>query len=173
MLTEQEINEAHAARWAEATTKYGSKFDVPRQVVSELGEQLRLAWCSFYEARNGGDESRPRRDKTKRMTEFLKANVGKQITAEELAEATQASNGTAYAFISDHRSAFRKDGRGRYTILDVGAERAAARTAPVAPVVHAAASDALAAATNDIAIATAAVARMAGESAPIRTVGKA
>lgn len=172
-VTEQDINREHAERWQAASAKYGSKFLVPRAVIAEMGEATRLAWVAFVEARNGGGEDRPRRDKTPKMQSFVQANVGRTITVGELAEAADASVGTAYAFINDHRTTFRKDGRGQYLILDTAAERAAARAAASRATTPAAAPDSAAAAAAAVNIATAAIASMSGEAPTIRTVGKA
>jgi hypothetical protein len=48
--------------------------------------------------------------------------------------ATECSRGTAHRFIADNRFTFTRQERGRYAIVDTDAERAAARTRPVAPV---------------------------------------
>lgn len=175
MSTEHQINEDHAARWAEAAEQYGGIHNVPNEVRHSLSERLRQAWVNFVERRDRGDADEPhRRNKTKLMMDYCRDNVGAKITAPELAEAVGASNGTAYGFISEHRYLFRGEGRGVYVIIDPAAERAAERAsvpaappvvaAPVAPVADVATQAA-------IDIASAAIGQMAGEERP-RTVGK-
>ena len=156
------INEAHKARWADAAAKHGGKWNVPSSVATELGEMNRLDWVAFTEQRDGNGELRPRRDKGRRMTEFCHGNVGRTVSVAELAAAADASVGTAYAFVNDNRSTFRKDGHG-FVILDTSAERAAARapsgrhTTPSAPRV----GDPVV--TDDVAIASRAIAEMTGD----------
>lgn len=172
-VTEQEINQGHADRWAAAVAKYGDKYSVPWSVVTEIGEATRLAWVAFVAARTGDGEDRPRRDKTPKMRAFVQANIGRTITVGDLAEAAEASIGTAYAFINDNRTTFRKDGRGQYHVLDTAAERAAARGPASRAISAAAPSDDASAATTAVSIATAAIAHMTGEAPIVRTAGKA
>lgn len=134
-MTEVQINAAHKERYREAAEKYGSKFRVPRDVDQRLGEMLRQDWLRFY----GRDEQSQtsntnRRDKTKKLHDYVKANPGANVTAESLADAVDCSTGTAHAFIRDNRSAFRAgDTRGHYLVVDQDADRAAARRTPAAP----------------------------------------
>lgn len=157
MSTEQQINKEHKARWAAAAAEYGGIHNVPSEVSESLGEQLRQAWVNFYAILSGSTpdgSEKPRRDKTKKMAQFCAENIGKRITALELAAAVESSNGTAYQFISDHRSLFRGLGHGAYEILDPNAERAAAKGSGSKP-------DAATVASIDI--ANAAIGQMAGE----------
>jgi hypothetical protein len=168
---EARINANHKARYAEAQAKYGGKFSVPVDVDLALGEIHRKEWVAYYAAINGEGEERTKRDKTRRMTDWCATNVGAVVTAGDLAAAVDAAIGTAYSFIADHRSQFRKDARGTYIVLDVSAERAAAKSAASPTTLPPAPSAAAVAAANEAAIVNTALAHLTGER-PTPQVGK-
>lgn len=171
MLTEEAINAAHKARWAEAAEKYGGQFQVPKELVREMGEQHRLDWVAFTESRERGGESKGRRDKTARMHQFVRENIGNSVSPSDLAEHAEASLGTAYQFINDNRSLFRKEGAGQYVVVDAERERADAKRPTRAPALPSERSDSDSTATSEASTANAILAAMTGEDEQ-RVVGK-
>lgn len=171
ILSEADVASNHEARWAEALEQFGDKFAVPMPLVHTLQEANRQDWLQFYE--NGNDDpNRPRRDKTARMMQFVKDNVGQTVSPQGLADAAEAAIGTSYAFIDANRFMFRKVGTGQFLILDTVGDRAAAKSGATGATLPRAASIVPDAVSAEVDIVNGALDRMTGAVAPTRTVGK-
>lgn len=59
----------------------------------------------------------------KALQEFIKSNIGQEVSANYLAETCEVSLPTVYSFINNNRSWFKKVGRGKYEIIDSEKER--------------------------------------------------
>lgn len=134
-LTEDEINARHHARWAEVAAQFGGDaHNVPWDIRTKLSDQNRLDWTEWVRLRDSGGHEPIKRDKTKKMWEFVNAHIGQRITAEMLAEAVDASIGTAYRFIRENKGMwFVSAGRGELLVVDFRAARAAAKQQPATP----------------------------------------
>lgn len=128
-LTEDRINETHKADIAELIAKHGDYWtSVPDDLARAVDEKARLNWVQFKAETEGTDTTGPKRDKSRKLHDWLGENVGLEVDAAALAEAVHCSTSTAYTFISSNRSAFvASENRGSYIIVDVESKRATAR----------------------------------------------
>lgn len=127
-LTEDQINTDHKEEMRRAADTHGGIFNIPREILRDIQERTRQAWVRFVDQRDGGGDSVIKHDKTARLKKWIAENPGRQVTVEDLVAAGECSSGTAYKFISDNRSSFTKVKGGVYVVVDVNAERAAARS---------------------------------------------
>lgn len=64
-----------------------------------------------------------RKRKSSDFKQFLVNNVNRNISIKEICEELNISMPTAYKYVSENRSFFKKAGRGCYTIIDAEKER--------------------------------------------------
>lgn len=147
-LSEAEIGQAHRDRWAKAVADVGPEatpHDVPRDVRDAINEAHRQDWVRWVAERDGKDTATVvKHDKTATLKKFMSlAPAGLEVTAAFLAGAADCSEGTAQKFINDNRFLFIAvpGKRGKYTVADADAMRAAAKSPGAVPVVPATAPE--------------------------------
>jgi hypothetical protein len=131
-LTEDEINSLHKQEFKDAAEEFGGMFRIPFDRVMQIGSNTRERWCQFVAERDGQvtDPSR-RHDKTAKLIAALRSNVGRVVTIADLQDMGECSRSTAYDFLADNRSQFRKVGNGQFEIIDTDAARAADKAKPI------------------------------------------
>lgn len=104
------INAKHAARWAAALAD-GPMTD---SMSRDLSEQHRQDWCSWRPV----SEPTVRHDKFAKISTFIVAHHGEEVTLQQVMDETDAAQGTAYAYIRDLALSFRRVGTSRYRVVD-------------------------------------------------------
>lgn len=176
-LTEEElqINQAHRDRMEAASRTYGSLFTIPYEVLQILYELNRREWVDWVKHRDMPEPTERvwNHDKTDKLLEFVRSQIGKLVSPNDLMKAADCSKGTAYAFIATNRGWFQRIGRGAYRVIDDDAERDAAKCATMHATRPAVASKPLASipTAQDEADATVDVLRRIAGDSP-RTPGK-
>lgn len=80
-------------------------------------------WNKFGFEKVDQTEKASKKKKAKSFIEFIDSNVGKIVSMKALSEELSISMPTAYKYVSDNRSAFKKVGHGKYEIVDTKKER--------------------------------------------------
>lgn len=118
--TEAQIDRRHKELWAEAVETYGNATSVPRDIVRDMGEEIRAlyvletAWdgsgsphpvlrtygvLPHIISKLAGEDARDqkpekRKDKYAKLISFAKANTYKEFTVAQLVEESGLSNST-------------------------------------------------------------------------------
>lgn len=89
-----------------------------------LPEETAKKWWDFFGFSDiKATERKKRGIKTAKLDSFIKSNIGKTFTSNELIEKCEITTPTLYNYINANRGYFKKISRGTYLILDPEAER--------------------------------------------------
>lgn len=84
-------------------------------------------WIKFNFDKSAPVERRKRGSKTAKLDLFIKENIGKTISSNEIIEKCEITTPTFYNYMNANRGFFKKESRGMYTILDPSKERETAK----------------------------------------------
>lgn len=91
-----------------------------------INSEVAKKWWNQFNFNDFGspEPTKKKKGKTSQvLSDFVKNNIGKTITANLIADECKVSLPTVYNFINSNRSWFKKVGRGLYLVLDAEEER--------------------------------------------------
>lgn len=124
MITVTElIDQRHRERMVEVVENP----QTPLARILELQEIQRQAWIAWYATESGDKPAAQKRVVAAiEVADVLAQNIGRTMTAPEIAEIAGVSQGSVYNYLVDNPTATSKVGRGTYLVRDVAFERAEA-----------------------------------------------
>ena len=131
------VNQNHQSKQAElsragccvVTGYYESKTLAEICAYYMVRQEDGLHWWNYFGFNSEMSKAvkKKRKDKANSIVSYLKGNVGKKVTANDIAENCSISSPTVYKFINDNAGWFKKIKRGLYEVVDAEDERRKAK----------------------------------------------